>query len=277
MTLTLAPALLALLALVSDSGPSATPRPSKQTSPSIPPAAGTSVPVSPPSPIAVKHERRISVTSVEPANAYSGDLVTIKGSGLDQGSVLLLGPVSPVIVEATDEKIVFRAPGTDGNHPEAFESILYLVTPGFAVTSTNVKVRISPPWLRPRPDAAVAATPPTGAPAREQKFDVSASKAFTREFDFDGARSLDISLTCTGAEVEVAAQRADGTGPRLTEATFGGSLAWTIRASDLAGKGGKSDLPGRIKATFSTDSVKAVPCRIGLNRKGPPSAVGKNP
>ena len=258
MTLTLAPILFVLLSLAADPVSSA---------PAVTPAASPSA--SPAARIAARPPRAIVVTSVEPTQTYSGDLVTIKGTGLDQGSVLLLGPVSPVLLEVTEKKIVFRAPETDHNRPDVLEALLYLVTPGFALTNTEVTMRISPPWLRGR-----SAPPPPAAPSTptDQKFETSAGKPFRDEIDFDGARLIEVVLTCTGADVEMVAERTDRSGVSQTRATRGGSLTSTFKASDFSTKGEKSDLPGRIKATFATDSTKLVPCRIRITRRSlPPS------
>ncbi|MEO6327028.1 MAG: IPT/TIG domain-containing protein, partial [Thermoanaerobaculia bacterium] len=115
------PTLAGLLLVVSCATPVPTPGPSMTPAPT--PAASTyaaptpAAPTPVPEPDQASIPRAILVFSVEPANTYSGDLVTIKGTGLNQGSVLLLGPVSPVIVEKTNDKIVFRAPETDHNRP----------------------------------------------------------------------------------------------------------------------------------------------------------------
>ncbi|MEO6324015.1 MAG: hypothetical protein ABIT01_19460, partial [Thermoanaerobaculia bacterium] len=96
----------------------------------------------------------------------------------------------------------------------------------------------------------------------DQPFQLVRRKPFTGEVDLGGAASATIALSCTNAEAEVVAQRADGTGARVTRATRGGTLDFLLAASEFTAEGSKKEPANRIKFTVTTDAPKAVACRL---------------
>lgn len=214
--------------------------------------------------------QNVVVQSIEPQEVSPGELVTILGTGFDQGTAILLGSASPSVVEQTAGKIVFRAPAVDPQHAEWTEVPLYLVTPGFPVTNTNVKLKIRP-QDRKGGSGMKKATPPADI-ALEQSVSVSAGQSPSLLFELNDGNGVDISLRCTGAEVEM---NLEGGDPAVTSifATWSGGFEKRMFRKELLGPASAGPKKGHVRVTLATDSRAEVPCHVRISRLAAPPAM----
>jgi len=81
------------------------------------------------------------VTGISPAIVAIGDKVTVTGRNLDKVVAIILGKVSPVIVDKSASQIVFVAPYDA--ETKNFTAKLFLVAPGQPILATNFDVTVA--------------------------------------------------------------------------------------------------------------------------------------
>jgi hypothetical protein len=161
----------------------------------------------------------MKVTGVSPTAVAIGDKVTVTGQNLDRTAALLLGKVSPLIVEKTPTKLVFVAPRDPDT--KMFSAKLFLLVPGQRVLASSYEITIG---ARPKSKAAVEAT---AAVSVDEDGQLSKDREKRYEVELGDASAVRVQLRATGGEVE--ARLEDGNAAHTdTRATYGGTLAYEI-------------------------------------------------
>lgn len=206
--------------------------------------------------------RAVHIDKVEPTVVHVGERVTITGSGLDQATAVLLGKVTPTIVEQTPERLVFLA-ARDFSEKN-YTASLFLVTPGQPILSAAYQITVTDQVIVPGRSGKRSM-------AIDEDAHVSAGNPKRYEFDLLGARLLELSISSKGgAELEAKIERTDASGTAVKQATYSGAMSWRVSARDFEIDGLK--MPARLALILSTDAPNQVPFHASLVRLLPGTA-----
>jgi IPT/TIG domain-containing protein len=193
----------------------------------------------------------IRVKSIEPMTAAIGQKVTVTGENLDRVNALVLGNVSPEIVEKSPTRLVFVVP-RDPLEP-AFSAPLFLLSPGRRVIQTSLTVIVS---------TGTPNLPKTAGSdfVIDEDAKVSAGKPKRYEISLLRAPAIDVTVHASGGDLEARIEPLEPPGEAITDATESGDLRWHVNTRQLAA-GGRTP-PKRIAITFSSDSEVSFHAKV---------------
>lgn len=200
----------------------------------------------------------VTVKSIEPTTVRAGETVTIVGTGLDQVAAVILGTITPEIVEQTAEKLVFRVL-VDRKKPEGFRGEPYLVVPGRSVRSVSTSIEVLPATAPARSPVAPDRRGVTTVIEETVALAPGASK--TLSFEFGEAIGLRVSVETGGSEVEASVAIERG-GEPIYRLTYSGKLDWRVRRGALLGRAKDADGPRGGTVTLRNDAQEPVSVKL---------------
>ncbi|KAA0252847.1 MAG: hypothetical protein EDX89_16890 [Acidobacteria bacterium] len=221
-------------------------------------------PASVPSAASARAAAEVAVTSVEPAIARVGERLTLTGRGLSRVKAVLFGTFCPVLVEQTDEKIVFVVP-FDRRHPEGFEAAPFLLVPGreVLVAGSSVQVRYGSTFTRPESET------PSAIVLLDERVSVRTGSPRRFEVQVPRVKGLVVEVKVEGGdgatgEVSVRLEPLDAAGAGATRVTYGGRLVWKPNRRELFGARAEEDSPRKLALTLTSDAARDLPVSVSV-------------
>lgn len=227
-------------------------------------ASAQATPAPRPSAAPARAATEVAVTSVEPAIARVGERLTVTGRGLSRVKAVLFGAICPVLVEQTDERIVFVVP-FDRRHPEGFEAAPFLLVPGreVLVAGSPVQVRYGSTFTRPESET------PSAIVLLDESVSVRAGSPRRFEVQVPRVRGLVVEVKVgsgdgAGGEVSVKLEPLDAAGAGSTRVTYGGRLVWKPNRRELFGARAEEDSPRKLALTLVSDAARDLPVSVSV-------------